>query len=303
MDAGSSGRSPDAGGKHVGNITTREKADPKGLVFSDYWDVLTPENAGFWGSVQKTTGGPFNWSSLDALYQYAEQNGIAFSEHCFVYGSFQPGPSTATIGEADVKAWMQAFCERYPKTKTIEVVSEPPPHTSPPYANNIGGGTNGDWTWLTNAFTWARRACPDAVLILSDYNIVEKADENQRFIGIVNTIKAAGAPIDAVGVEIFNSSTSPLATTVKPLLEKLRTDTGLPIYITAYSVDRKDDTQQLQIYQSQFPLFWQAEYVRGITLWGWIYDEGSSLPYSGLVRSTSRPAMKWLMDWLGRPSP
>jgi endo-1,4-beta-xylanase len=64
------------------------------------------------------------------------------------------------------------------------------------------------------------------------------------------------------------------------------------------------DSQQLQIYQSQFPVFWQAEYLRGITIWGWIYNESTAAPYSGLVRDgASRPAMKWLMDFLGRPLP
>src|SRR5690606_29362741 len=38
--------------KFVGNITTNNAANTDGLTFSKYWDQITPENAGKWGSVQ-----------------------------------------------------------------------------------------------------------------------------------------------------------------------------------------------------------------------------------------------------------
>jgi hypothetical protein len=61
----------------------------------------------------------------------------------------------------------------------------------------------------------------------------------------------------------------------------------------------KDDGDQLRLYQSQFPLFWQPEYVHGITLWGWAYDNTGVT--SWLVKDTTpRPAMTWLMQYLGR---
>jgi hypothetical protein len=48
-----------------------------------------------------------------------------------------------------------------------------------------------------------------------------------------------------------------------------------------------------------------ASYVKGITIWGWIYGSTwSQSPDSGLVRGTSpRSAMTWLMGQLGRPVP
>lgn len=89
-----------------------------------------------------------------------------FKQHAFVWGTQQ---ATGDITEADVRNWMHMFCERYSQTRLIDVVNEPPPHTTPSYADAIGGGTNGDWQWITNAFLWAREACPNAVLILNDY--------------------------------------------------------------------------------------------------------------------------------------
>jgi endo-1,4-beta-xylanase len=288
---------PEAGAKLVGNITTKEQADPAGLVYSDYWDQITPDHAGAWAAVQSSPGGAFKWSVLDAIYAYSQEKGIIFNQYFFIGGMWQPGQPASKIAESDVRSWMRAFCERYPQTKVIDVVTEPL-HNPPHYADSIGGGTDGDWKWITNAFAWARDACPSAILLLDDYSIIQNAEENLRIINLVKTIKAAGAPIDAIGAQAWDTADAPTST-IRGLLERLNEETGLPIYITAYEVDRKDDNEQLRIYQSQFPLFWDAQYVRGITLWGWMY---ASTGWNGwLVKETAqRPAMTWLMQYLGR---
>jgi endo-1,4-beta-xylanase len=297
-----------AGGalQFVGNITTYNAVDTDGKTFSRHWDQITPENAGKWGSVQSSIGGTYNWRTLDAIYDYTEQHGIRFKQHAFVWGSQQPGNS-GSAGESDVKAWMTEFCRRYPNTNMIDVVNEPPPHTTPAYANAIGGGTNGNWQWITNSFKWAREACPKSILILNDYNNIEWTNDNNHFLGIVRAIKSGGAPVDAIGAQAhdLDRGGSITPTFVRGLLMKLATDGGLPIYITEMDLSTTDDNQQLQWYQQWFPLFRDSGVVKGITIWGWIYGKTwSPSPNSGLVRNgASRPAMTWLMQQLGRPVP
>ena len=48
-----------------------------------------------------------------------------------------------------------------------------------------------------------------------------------------------------------------------------------------------------------------SKYVKGITIWGWIYGQTwSQAPNSGLIKSGSpRPAMTYLMQQLSRPAP
>jgi len=239
--------------------------------------------------------------TLDAIYDYAQKSGIIFKQHNFVWGSQQPG---GNITQSDVQDWIQQFCKRYPNTKLIDVVNEPPPHTTPSYANAIGGGTNGDWKWITNAFTWARAACPNAVLILNDYNDIEWSADIQHMIDIVKTIKAAGAPVDAVGCQGHDAYRLSAAT-LKTNMDKVNNDTGLPLYITEYDVSNTDDDAQLKIYKDHFPMFLSTDYVKGITIWGWIYGSTwQQAANSGLVKgTTSRPAMTWLMQQLGRPAP
>ncbi|HET7541540.1 MAG TPA: endo-1,4-beta-xylanase [Polyangiaceae bacterium] len=308
------GNAPAAGGKldiggdglqFVGNITTgyMNGMDQGNRKFATYWDQVTPENAGKWGSVQSSASSAFNWTALDAIYDYAEKNHILFKQHTFVWGSQQPG---GTITPEAVQKWMTEFCTRYPNTKLIDVVNEPPPHTTPAYAGNIGGGTNGDWKWIANAFTWARAACPNSILLLNDYNNIEWQNDSTHFIDIVKKVQALGAPIDAIGAQSHDLDNGSVSfATVSKLLGNLNTQTGLPVFITEMDIDSTDDAKQLSLYQQYFPLFKSAGYVKGITIWGWIFGQTwSAAPNSGLIRNgTPRPAMTYLMEQLGRPAP
>ncbi len=300
---GAAGTAGTPGGlpRFVGNTTTRYRATPAGLEFADYWDQMTVENAGQWPAVQPSVSGAFNWSTLDAIYDYTEAHGILFKEQAFVAGFAQPSGVTS---EADVIQWIRSFCERYPNTALIDVVTEPPPHSQPNFVDVMGGGTNGDWQWITNAFLWAREHCPGAVLILSDYNNIEWPTENERFIELVNVVLDHGAPIDAVGAEAHDIDQEGVTPEiVAELLQKLHQSTGLPVYVTEMDIGLLDDQEQLAAYQQYFPLFRDADFVPGITIWGWI-DGATWREATGLVREGEpRPAMTWLMNELGRPVP
>ena len=286
--------------KFVGNIDTRGsiKSD-----FSKYWDQFSPENAGKWGSVQGNSQSAFSWTSLDAMYKYANDNCIICNQHNFLWCSQQPGWTsslTTSNGPAAVQNWMTSFCTRYPNTKIIDVVNEPPPHTTPAYANAIGGGTNSTWDWIANAFKWARAACPNAILVLNDYNNDELSGDVQHTIDIVTAIKKLGAPIDAIGCQTHGAANL-AATTLKTNIDKLASSTGLGVYITEYDINQADDTKQQQKYQDHFTMFMSNANIKGVTVWGYVVG-ATWETNSGIMQSsgTLRPAMTWLMSFLGR---
>lgn len=287
------------GKKFVGNITTGNSVDTNGMKYAKYWDQLTPENAGKWGSVQSTPTSQFNWAALDSFYAFAQTNSIQFKQHTFVWGAQQPD-GTPTL--AQVENWIKSYCQRYPNTKLIDVVNEPPPHTTPKYTANLGAGEGGNWPWITKAFKLARQYCPNAVLILNDYNNIEYGDQEQHFIDIVTDIKKNGAPIDAVGCQSHGLH-GISAATLKKNLDKMASGTGLPIYITEYDIADASDDAQKSIISAQFPVFWQHTSVKGITFWGWINGK-TWVKETGLVNGTApRPSMTWLMNYLSRPIP
>jgi len=286
-------------GKFFGNITTGNSVDTGGMKFAKYWDQITPENSGKWGSVQGSATGSFNWSALDAIYSYTETNHIIFKEHCFVWGSQQP---SGTPTQAQVENWMKSFCERYPNTRLIDVVNEPPPHTTPNYTANLGAGESGTYGWITKAFKLARQHCPNAVLILNDYNNIEYSDQENHIIDILKQIKAAGAPIDAVGAQSHGLRTMS-ASQLQKNLDTMSSGTGLPIYITEYDIGEANDATQLATYKAQIPIFRNTAAVKGVTIWGWINGR-TWVANTGLVNGTTpRSAMTWLMGELGRPVP
>jgi endo-1,4-beta-xylanase len=118
--AGGTAGAPSATKKFVGNITT------SGQVRSDfalYWDQITPENEGKWGSVEATRN-QMNWAGLDRVHDYAKAHGIVFKQHNFVWGSQQPSwlsGLSAADQKAEVEEWIKLFCERYPDVALIDV--------------------------------------------------------------------------------------------------------------------------------------------------------------------------------------
>jgi endo-1,4-beta-xylanase len=294
---GGGGDTPPA--KFCGNITT---AGAVRSDFIEYWDQITPENEGKWGSVEGTRD-QMNWGGLDAAYEYAMEHDIPFKQHTFVWGAQQPG-WIGGLSEAEqreeVEEWIRLFCERYPETQMIDVVNEPPPHTTPAYVDALGGAGASGYDWIVQAFEWADQYCPNAILILNDYNTIEYGNDNSHFIDIVKAIQAAGAPIDAVGAQAHAAFNVP-TNTVEMFLDRLASETGLPVYISEYDIDLADDNQQRQVMESQFTMFWNHEDVAGVTLWGYVQGQ-TWLSNSGLMSSggQQRPAMTWLMDFLGR---
>ncbi|WP_437540652.1 endo-1,4-beta-xylanase [Sorangium sp. So ce367] len=294
--AGAGGSEPT--GKFVGNITTR------GAVrdgFANYWNQITPENEGKWGEVEKSRGNK-DWSKLDRIYKYAQDNNIIFKHHVFVWGSQQPEWIRNLPGneqQAAVRDWMKSFCERYPKTKYIDVVNEPPPHTTPSYKNGIGGDGASGWDWIVNSFKWAREFCPNAVLILNDYNNIEYQNDHNNFMKIARAVIAAGAPVDAIGAQAHDAYKIN-TNTVKGFVDQLAS-LGKPVYITEYDIGEANDNRQKQIMEEQFTMYWNHPSVQGITLWGYIvgttWRENTGIQYDD---NRMRPAMQWLMDFLAR---
>jgi endo-1,4-beta-xylanase len=283
--------------KFVGNTTTEGKGTV-GPDFIKYWDQLSAGPEGQWGAV-RTGYLQYDWTELDTIYDFTRKNHIPFHEYAFILGLAEPRfLTTDDEARVAVEDWIRSFCTRYPDTELINVVSAPL-HTKPYYSNAIGGAGTSGYDWIVQSLVWARTYCPNSILLVTDYNIIEYAAENQAFIKLVNAIRAAGAPIDAIGAEGTEAAKVPTST-VKAYIDKLAA-IGLPIYITSYGIGQEDDAKQEAVMKEQFPLFWTDDRIRGITFWGYVV--GSTWrPGLGLIATdgTPRPAMTWLMSYLGR---
>lgn len=293
--------------KWLGNIySTSQLPD-----FTQYWNQLTPENAGKWGSVERTRD-VMSWDELDAAYALAKDNGYPFRFHVLIWGNQQPGwiedlPAEEQLEE--IEEWFVAVAERYPDIDYVEVVNEPlndPPirrnatdNGSGNYMQALGGNGTTGYDWVINSFRMAREHFPNAELMINEYNIVGNTNNTNRYFGLVELLQAEEL-IDIIGVQGHAFSTRDATTaTISSNLDRLA-DTGLPLMVTEMDIDGSTDAIQLQEYQRVFPLFWEHPAIVGVTLWGWRpgmwrTDEGAFL----VTRDgTDRPAFTWLQDYV-----
>ncbi|MEL7363264.1 MAG: endo-1,4-beta-xylanase, partial [Bacteroidota bacterium] len=238
-----------------------------------YWNQVTPENAGKWGSVEGTRD-VMNWEELDRAYALAKDNGNPFRFHVLVWGRQQPLwvanlPPEEQLEE--LEEWFQAVADRYPDIDYLEVVNEPlndPPTNQPDdpgsgnYINALGGAGDTGWDWIITAFQMARDIFPaDTKLMINDYNILSSTANANRYLGIVRLLEQRGL-IDGIGVQGHAFSTFPGAP-ITAVLDLLAA-TGLPLQVTEFDVDgnpngtaEQSDAAQLADMQRIFPLIWE----------------------------------------------
>lgn len=281
--------------------------------FADYWNKLTPENAGKWGSVEAVRG-TMNWTALDEAYRFAKTHGLLFHLHVLVWGQQQPD-WLRTLPPAEqrraIEAWFDALAQRYPDADFVEVVNEPLQH--PPsgkrkgagdYTQALGGKGATGWDWVITAFRLARPRFPHARLLINDYDITPSTANTRRYRQIIDLLHQQGL-IDGIGVQEHAFETRP---NVPMAVHRANLDVlaaaGLPIYVTELDIDGRDDARQLKDYQRVFPVFWQHPDVKGITLWGFRPGLWRDRQGAYLVRKdgSERPALAWLRQYVHDPA-
>jgi endo-1,4-beta-xylanase len=296
------------------------------LNFANYWNQVTPENGGKWGSVEGTRD-VMNWAQADAAYALAKSNGFPFKWHTLIWGAQQPNwMETLTPEEQleEIREWYAAIAERFPEIDMIDVVNEPlhdPPDATSPgntapnsgsgkYINALGGA-NGlygtGWDWVIKSFELAREFFPNAELHLNDYSITNDGNATTRYLQIIQLLKDRGL-IDAIGDQGHAFSTTEPAPMPnhKANLDRLAA-TGLPIYISELDIDGVlagviNDEVHVANFQRIFPTFWEHPGVKGITMWGYVRNnhwrnaQGDWILYEN---GGERPALQWLIRYVG----
>jgi len=301
------------------------------LNFGAYWNQVTPENGGKWGSAQPASPfGPapdyvtnpapvFNFDAARQAYNQARNNGQVFKWHVLFWGNQQPGWIENLPIEKQqeaIRIWLANIAANFPDLEQIEVVNEPlhdPPNgpTNGNYYNALGGAGVTGWDWIINAFTLAREYFPNAKLMLNDYSITNDGNATTRYLEIISLLQARNL-IDLVGVQAhafeFNYNNLPgSVATHTANLTRLQA-TGLPVYVTEFDIDGvdptwglPDDAVQLQRFRTMFPVFWEHEAIKGVTVWGymrgshWRTAQGAWLMYPN---GAERPALSWLVRYM-----
>jgi endo-1,4-beta-xylanase len=275
--------------------------------FTQYWNQVTPENAGKWGSVEGSQDS-YNWTQLDAIYEYAMTKDILFKHHALVWGNQAPtwiDALDSASQRAQVEEWIRLVGQRYPGMVMVDVVNEPF-HAPPSFKNALGGDGASGWDWIITAFQWARQYCTRGVkLILNEYSVLHDNTVTSNYLKIIDTLKVRGL-IDGIGIqghyfEFKGSGYTNSPVTIAANLNRL-VATGLPVYITEFDINEADNNNQLSSYKTYFPIFWDNPGVMGITLWGYVqYEIWKTDAWLMTSAGVERPAMAWLKNYVVAP--
>lgn len=315
LDNGEPGSSTPGGGgsmdpiaegkpKFLGSVYSQSQK----VGFTNYFNQVTPENAGKWGSVEFSRDN-MNWTELDSAYALAKNNGFPYRHHVLIWGNQQPSwieNLPAAEQREEIEEWFEAVANRYPEIDFVEVVNEPlhDPPNSPGqgggnYIEVLGGGGATGWDWVLEAFRLARQHFPNSQLLINDYSIVNSSASTSQYLQIINLLKAEGL-IDQIGVQGHAFSTTGSVSVMRNNLDALAA-AGLPLYVTELDIDGPTDQIQLESYQRIFPLFWEHPAVKGVTLWGFRPGMWRTAQMAYLIEpdgATERPAMEWLRNYV-----
>jgi len=314
----------DGASKFIGNITTDFQDSLVRANYGTLWNQITAENECKWGSIEYNPG-TYDFSGCDRAYNWAKENGGHFKFHTLIWGGQYPGYLEQINADSTKKVitnWFNAVAAHYPDLEMIDVVNEAirtvdkgityyhSNYLKTKIIEALGGDNNGDYTFVITAFQMARQRWPKAVLIYNDYNTFSW--QINEGIDLVNKLKSAGSNlVDAYGQQAHDL-TGMNVTDFKAALKKIHDGVGIPLFITEYDIGTTDDNLQQQRYSEQIPEFMNAEYVAGITLWGYIYGKtwvnetdanGNIITrgISGIIKNgVDRPAMTWLKDYMSK---
>lgn len=288
--------------KFLGNITTRGNVEPGGGIPAYYtlWNQITCENESKWASVEGTRGN-FNWGGAERAFNYAKQHNFTHKFHALVWGAQYPNWLESLSPKdrfAAITNWFNHAKAKFSKLPMIDVVNEAVGNHQAGNAmmkESLGGGGKTGYDWLIKAFDMAYQRWPDAILIYNDYNSILWDVDN--YITLVQTLRDAGAPIDAYGNqshELNDISDSEL----KNVLKKQQDALQMPMFVTELDIDKASDAQQEAQYKKVLPILWEAPYCAGVTLWGFIHG-ATWVSNSGLYKNgVERPAMKWIKEYM-----
>jgi GH35 family endo-1,4-beta-xylanase len=185
-------------------------------IIKTNYNSVTAENDMKPGSVQPNEG-EWNWRNADAIANFCRENGIKLRGHCLVWHSqvgrwmFQDVDAAGNSVQAGkeklyerMKTHIDAVVKRYSDIiycwdVVNEAVTDDANATDPLRPSQWKTIAGGD-EFIRKAFQFAREADPDALLFYNDYNAAVPA-KRDKIYNMVKEMKAAGVPIDGIGMQ------------------------------------------------------------------------------------------------------
>jgi endo-1,4-beta-xylanase len=181
-------------------------------VAAQQFSSVTPENEMKWETLEPTRG-QYDWSAADRVVRFARQHGQLVRGHVLLWHNQLPAWLTDAVADGTIDNTELRGLLRKHVIDTVrhfrgkvwqwDVANEFFTDASP-------SGINPDDFWvahlgagiIADAFRWAHKADPNALLFYNDYNIAGEDGTNAKSDAVYQWVKeqlAQGVPIDGVG--------------------------------------------------------------------------------------------------------
>jgi GH35 family endo-1,4-beta-xylanase len=271
-----------------------KRADESALILQQF-NSITPENAMKMGPIHPKEN-EYYWKDADSIVAFAQLNGLKVRGHNLCWHQQTPGwmfkdaegnTVTKTVLLKRLKDHITTVVGRYKgKIYAWDVVNEA--------VDDKPGNLlrNSPWyqicgpDFIAKAFEYAHAADPDAILFYNDYN-TDRPEKMERVYQLLKQLKAAGVPVNGVGLQahwsVYDPSREALENTIKKFaslsLQVQITELDISLYPweknTRQKLTSDDDTftpqreqQQIEKYKMIFDVFRKYhQYITGVTFW------------------------------------
>jgi len=268
-------------------ITAGDIFDPEMKEFiASHFNLIVPENTMKWVNIRPTKQF-WNWSDMDKMVNFAEENDIIIKGHPLIWDEQTPpfvnGVKTREDALALVVEHVTEIMTRYKgRIQIYDVVNEP--------FDEDGSMLDTFWyrtcgtEFIDVAFKTAREVDPDAELILNEFNNEfaghPKSDGMYEFVkGMVER----GVPIDGIGIQMHIMAESYF--NAEALQENIQryADLGLTVSFTEIDVRIKNpvteekEAEQIVAYRGLMEAALANENAKHFVVWGFA-DSRSWIP-------------------------
>lgn len=257
--------------------------------------------------------GSWRFAAPDRIAAFARTHGLRLFCTTLVWYAQSPAAFERLAGRptafaAAYEAYIEALVTRYRGLSVgWDVVNEPVAEDGSGLRESIWSRTLGQMEHMKIAFERARACDPEARLFLNDYNLETIPAKRKVFLGLVERLLAAGAPIDGIGVQTHVPADLP-AGAIRTAMTDVAS-LGLPVHVSEMDVSisrsRFSPTERRAALQAQSRVYAEAADVFAglgsaqrfaFTFWG-LRDSDSWL------LGEDRNDAPSLFDAEGRPKP
>jgi len=248
---------------------------PDGAIYADIageeFNFVTTENTLKWDLLNPLPG-RFRWANTDNLVSFAKPRGMVMHGHTLVWYRNLPGwirRSAPEDRETHMREYIDHVLRRYRDDISVwDVVNEA--------LDEDGSLRPSVWVeamgpnYIDIAFRQARASAPNAILLYNDYDIAFKGPKSEGLFDLLQSMKDAGTPLDAVGFQMHLFAKFDQDDDVAENFQRVA-DLDLDIYITELDVSMDaDDSEELQadVYSRVLSLCLEQPRCKGLQTWG-----------------------------------